>query len=62
MSKVILDRLVDDILEVVLEDMDCHHEVDHDEDGTHTSVEYGFKHELKVRNKIIAILKPLKEE
>lgn len=61
MSKVITDKLVDDILEVVLEDMDCQHEVDHDEDGAHASVEYNLKYELKVRNKIIVLLKPYQQ-
>lgn len=58
MSKVITDRLIDDILEVVLEDMDCHHEQDNDEDGVYMSVDYNLKNELKVRNKVIALLKP----
>lgn len=61
MSKIIIDRLVDDILEVVLEDMDCRHEIDHDQFRTQTSVEYNLKNELKVRNKIIVILELLKE-
>ena len=58
MGKVILDKLVDDILEVVLDDMDCRHEQDHDEAGVYMSVDYNFKNELKVRNKIITILEP----
>jgi hypothetical protein len=61
MSKVITDKLVDDILEVVLEGMDCHHEQTHDEGGAYMSVDYNLKNELEVRNKIIAILKPPKE-
>ncbi len=57
MSKI-TDKLIDDIIELILDDMDCHHEVDHEEDGAHMSVEYSLKYELKVRNKIIAILEP----
>ena len=54
----ITDRLVDNIIEIILEDMDCQHEVDHGEDGSHTSVEYNLQYELKVRGKIMALLKP----
>ena len=54
-----LDLLVDDILEVVLGDIGCHHEVDHNEGGTHISADYSLKNELKVRNKIITLLEPL---
>ena len=61
MSKVILDKLVDDILKVVLDDMDCKHEISHDEDGAHISADYDLKNELKVRNKIIVLLEPLRE-
>lgn len=57
MSKAI-DKLVDDILEVVLDDMDCHHEVEHDTGFTQTSVEYNLKYEAKVRGKILALLEP----
>ena len=60
MSKAI-DKLVDDILEVVLDDMGCHHEVDHNEGGTYTSVEYNLKDESRVRNKILALLNHQKE-
>ena len=47
-----MDKLIDDIIELVLDDMDCHHEVDHDEDGTHMSVEYSLNNETKLRGKI----------
>lgn len=57
MSKII-DKLIDDIIELILEDMDCHHEVDHDEDGVHTSVEYNLNNETKLRGKIKQLLKP----
>lgn len=57
MSKTI-DKLIDDILELILEDMDCHHEVDQDEYGVHTSVEYSLNDEVKLRGKIKALLKP----
>ena len=48
MSKTI-DKLIDDIIELILEDVDCHHEVDYDEDGVHTSVEYSLNDETKIR-------------
>ena len=56
MSEVI-NKLIDDILELILGDMDCHHEVDHEEGGTHMSVEYNLKDEAKLRDKIEALLK-----
>ena len=61
MSKTI-DKLIDDIIELVLEDMDCHHEVDHDEDGVHTSVEYNLNDEARTRGKIKALIKNQEEE
>lgn len=51
MSKAI-DKLIDNILELVLDDMDCHHEVDHEEDGTHMSVEYSLKNETVLKERI----------
>lgn len=51
MSKTI-DKLIDDIIEFILGDMDCHHEVDHEEDGVHTSVEYSLNDEMKLRGMI----------
>lgn len=57
MSKT-TDKLIDDIIELILEDMDCHHEVDHDEDGSHMSVEYNLNDETKLKGKIEALLKP----
>ena len=34
---------VDEIIQVVLDHAECHHNVDHDEDGTHVDVEYQVK-------------------
>lgn len=47
-----MDKLIDEIIEIVLEDMDCHHEVDHEEDGIHTSVDYSLNNEEKIRGMI----------
>ena len=47
-----MEKLIDDIIELILSDMDCHHEVDHDEDGRHTSVEYGLNDETRLRGMI----------
>ena len=58
----ITDRLVDSILEVILEDMDCKHRISRNENGAHISADYSLKNELKVRNKIIAILEPPPEK
>lgn len=55
MSEV-TDKLIDDIIELVLGDMDCHHEVDHDEDGVHTSVEYSLNNETKLREMILELI------
>lgn len=51
MSKVI-DKLIDDIIELILGDMCCYHEQDHDEDGVHTTVEYSLNDETKLRGMI----------
>ena len=47
-----MDKLIDYIIELILGNVDCHHEVDHDEDGTHTSVEYNLNNETKLRGMI----------
>ena len=47
-----MDKLIDDIIELILGDVDCHHEVDHDEDGTRQSVEYNLNNETKLRGMI----------
>ena len=46
---IIIDQLIDDIIELILENMDCQHEVDHDEDGAHTTVDYSLKNETTFR-------------
>jgi len=51
-----MDKLIDDIIELILGDVDCHHEVDHDEDGTHLSVEYNLNNETKLREMIWALI------
>ena len=62
MSKT-TDKLIDDIIELILGDMDCHHEVDHDEDGVHTSVEYSLNDEMKLRGMIGELIdKAIEEE
>ena len=53
----IIDKLIDDILELVIGDMCCHHEEDRDEDGHYTSVEYSFNNEVELRSKLVVILK-----
>ena len=57
-----MDKLIDDIIELVLDDMDCHHEVDHEEDGTHMSVEYSLNNETKVKGKIGELIKKYEEK
>ena len=47
-----MEKLIDNIIELILGDVDCHHEVDHDEDGVHTSVEYNLNNETKLRGLI----------
>ncbi len=56
-----MDKLIDEIIELILEDMDCHHEVDHEEDGVHTSVEYNLKDETKLREKIGELIDKARE-
>lgn len=60
MSKV-TDKLIDDIIELILEDMDCHHEVDHDEDGAHISREYYLNNETKIRGMIEELIEQPRE-
>jgi len=52
MGQASIDKLIDDIIELILGDVDCHHEVDHDEDGAHVSVEYNLNDETKLRGMI----------
>ena len=40
------------MIELILGDVDCHHEVDHEEGGTHMSGEYNLNNETKLREKI----------
>ena len=61
MSKT-TDKLIDDIIELILDDMDCHHEVDHEEDGVHTSVEYNLNDETKLRGMIGELIDKAIEE
>ena len=61
MSKTI-DKLIDDIIELVLGDMDCHHEVDRDEDGAHISREYYLNNETKIRGMIGELIDKAMEE
>ena len=49
-------QLMDDIIELILDNVDCHHEVDHEEDGTHMSVEYNLSRETIVRIKLRELL------
>ena len=51
-----MKKLIDNIIELILGDVDCHHEVDHEEDGTHMSVEYNLNNETKVRGMIKALI------
>jgi len=54
-----MKKLMDDIIELILDNMDCHHEVDHDEDGTHVSVEYNLNREAIVRIKMRELIEEL---
>ena len=60
MSKT-TDKLIDDIIELILDDIDCHHEVDHEEDGVHISVEYSLGDEVKLRGMIGELIKQSRE-
>lgn len=61
MSKT-TDQLIDDIIELIVGDMDCHHEIDHDEGGIHTSVEYSLNDEVKIRQWIGKLIDKAMEE
>ncbi len=47
-----MKKLIDDIIETILDDVNCHHEVDHDEGGSHSSVEYDLYNEVITRETI----------
>ena len=47
-----MEKLIDDILELILGDMGCRHEQDHDEDGVHMSVEYSLNDETRLRGMV----------
>lgn len=55
-----LDDVIELIIEAVLEDVSCHHEVDHDEDGAHTSVEYNLNNETKLRERVKELIEKIK--
>ena len=57
-----MDKLIDDIIELVIGDMDCHHEVDHEENGTHMSVEYNLTGETKIRGMIKEMIEQYMEK
>ena len=57
-----MEKLIDNIIELVIGDMDCHHEVDHEEDGVHTSVEYNLTGETKIRGMIIELIEQWNEK
>lgn len=50
--EVRMEKLIDDILELILGDMGCRHEQDHDEDGVHMSVEYSLNDETRLRGMV----------
>lgn len=51
-----MEKLIEDIIDVILDDVNCHHEVDHDEDGDHISAEYNLNNEIKVKGMIKDLL------
>ena len=53
----ILNKLVDDIIELILGDVCCHHEVSRDEESYYGSAEYSLDSEEKIKSKIITLLK-----
>ncbi len=55
------DKLIDDILELVIGDMCCHHESSLDEDGPSISAEYSFYNETKVRGMIGEMIEEAEE-
>ena len=57
----LIDKLIDDIIELILEDVDCHHEESHEEDGVHMSVEYSLNNETKLRGMIGGLIEKSKE-
>ena len=57
-----MEKLIDDIIELVIGDMCCHHEEDRDENGHHTSVEYSLNNETKIRGMIIELIEQSREE
>ena len=61
MNKII-DRFIDNIIELVLEDMDCHHVESLDEDGHHMSVEYNIKYETVLKERIGKLIKQWREK
>lgn len=49
-----IERIVEEMIEVVLENITCSHKEEHDEDGTHISAEYDI--DSPCEQKIIEIL------
>jgi len=57
-----MEKLIDDIIELVLDDTCCHHEENWDEDGHHTSVEYNLNNETKLRQMIGELIEQSREK
>lgn len=51
-----MEKLIDEILDIFIDNVSCRHEVDWDEDGKHDHAEYNID-ELLVKQKIKAIIK-----
>lgn len=56
------NKLIFDIIELILEDMCCYHEESHDEDGVHTSVQYSLNSEPKLVGMIDKLIEQVEEK
>lgn len=56
-----MDKLIDDIIELILGDVCCHHEVSRDEDSYYASAEYSLDSERKIREKIGGLIEQFEE-
>lgn len=52
MAWCIMSNLIDDIIELILDNVDCQHDQTHEEDGVHHTVEYSLDREAIVKIKI----------
>lgn len=56
------DKLIDDIIELILGDMNCYHDPDYEYHLHRVCVEYSLNDEMKIRRQLRELIKKAKEQ